>query len=51
MGVFLPQKSVLLPPLETQYISVQRHMSSYYVKISETYYVWAAPSVLRGVPS
>jgi hypothetical protein len=28
-GAHLPQKLVLLPPLETQYISVQGHVSSY----------------------
>jgi hypothetical protein len=28
-GVFLPQKLVLLPPIESQNISVQRHVSSY----------------------
>jgi hypothetical protein len=28
-GVFLPQKSVLLPPVKTQYKPFQKHVSSY----------------------
>jgi hypothetical protein len=40
-----------LPHLERQYISVQRHVSSYYyIKISEDCFVWAAPTLLRGGP-
>jgi hypothetical protein len=29
MGVYLPQKSVLLPPIESQYKPFQKHVSSY----------------------
>jgi hypothetical protein len=28
-GVFLPQKSVLLPPIKTQYKPFQKHVTSY----------------------
>jgi hypothetical protein len=28
-GAYLPQKSVLSPPMESQYVSVQRHVSFY----------------------
>jgi hypothetical protein len=28
-GVYLPQISVLSPPIERQYLSVQKHVSSY----------------------
>jgi hypothetical protein len=50
MGTYFPQKLDLLPRLERQYISVQRHVSSYYIKISEDCFVWAAPTLLRGGP-
>jgi hypothetical protein len=47
-GVYLPQKLVLLPPIETQYVSVQKHVSSYQVKRSPGCFVWAAPTMLTG---
>jgi hypothetical protein len=47
-GVFLPQKSVLSPPIERQYIFVQRHVSFYILKRSPVWFVWAAPTLLRG---
>jgi hypothetical protein len=49
-GAYLPQKTDLAPPLETQYVSVQKHVLPYYVKISEECFVWAAPTLLRGGP-
>jgi hypothetical protein len=45
-GVYLLQKLVLLPPIETQYVSVQKHVSSYLFKRSESCFVWAAPSLV-----
>jgi hypothetical protein len=33
--VYLTQKSVVLPPIESQYKPFQKHVSSYQVKISE----------------
>jgi hypothetical protein len=50
MGVYLPQKSVLSPPIERQYTPFQKHVSSYQVKISKSCFVWAAPTLLRGGP-
>jgi hypothetical protein len=47
-GVCLPQKLVLLPPIERQYKPFQKHMPSYQVKISESCFVWVAPTLLRG---
>jgi hypothetical protein len=47
-GVYLPQKSILLPPIETQYVSVQKHVSSYKVKRSPGCFIWAAPTLLTG---
>jgi hypothetical protein len=38
-GVYLPQKSVLLPPIETQYVSVQKHVSSYILKTTPVTFV------------
>jgi hypothetical protein len=29
IGVYLPQKSVLLPPIESQYKPFQKHVPSY----------------------
>jgi hypothetical protein len=49
-GAYLPQKMDLLPPLERERNSVQKHMSSYQVKISEGCFVLAAPTALRGGP-
>jgi hypothetical protein len=49
-GVYLPQKSVLLPPIERQYTPFQKHVHSYLVKISESCFVWVAPTLLRGGP-
>jgi hypothetical protein len=46
--VYLTQKSVLLPPIETQYVSVQKHVSSYILKRSPDSVVWSAPTLLRG---
>jgi hypothetical protein len=45
-----PSKIRLIPPIERQYKPFQKHVPSYYVKISERYYVWAEPTVLRGGP-
>jgi hypothetical protein len=47
-GAFLPQKSVLSPRIESQYKPFQRHVSSYQVKRSPDWFVWAAPTLLRG---
>jgi hypothetical protein len=49
-GAYFPQKLDLLPSLERERNSVQRHVSSYQVKISEGCFVWAAPTLLRGGP-
>jgi hypothetical protein len=50
-GVYLPQKMDLLPRLERERNSVQNHVLSYQVKISEGCFVWAAPTMLlRGGP-
>jgi hypothetical protein len=48
--VYLPQKSVLSPPIESQYKPFQKHVSSYQVEISPDRFVWAAPTLLRGGP-
>jgi hypothetical protein len=45
-GVYLPQKSVLEPPIERQYKPFQKHVSSYQVKRSPGCVVWAAPTLL-----
>jgi hypothetical protein len=47
-GVFLPKKSVLLPPIKTQYKPFQKHVSSYQVKSTPVWFVWAAPTLLTG---
>jgi hypothetical protein len=47
-GVFLPQKSVLSPPIESQYMPFQKHVSFYILKRSPESFVWAAPPLLRG---
>jgi hypothetical protein len=44
------KKSDLAPPLERRYISVQRHVSFYILKRSPGWFVWAAPTLLRGGP-
>jgi hypothetical protein len=49
-GAYLHQKSDLLPPLERERNSVERHVPSYYVKMSEGWFVWAAPTLLNGGP-
>jgi hypothetical protein len=51
MGAYLPQKSGLAPPLERQYISVQRHVSFYILKRSPDSFVWATPTLLRSEPN
>jgi hypothetical protein len=48
MGVYLPQKSVLSPPIDSQYKPFQKHVSSYQVKRSPGCFVWAAPTLLNG---
>jgi hypothetical protein len=50
MGAYLRQKSDLLPPLERERNSVSQHVPSFYIKMSEGWFVWAAPSLLRGKP-
>jgi hypothetical protein len=46
-----PSKICPVPPIERQeYKPFQKHVPSYYVKISKRYYVWAEPTVLRGGP-
>jgi hypothetical protein len=49
-GAYLPQKSVLSPPLESQYKPFQKHVSSYLVERSPGCVVWAAPTALRDGP-
>jgi hypothetical protein len=49
-GAYLPQKLVLSPPIESQYKSFQKHVSSYQVKRSPGCFVWAAPTSLRDGP-
>jgi hypothetical protein len=50
LGGVSPSKSDLASPIERECNSVQKHVLSYYVKISESSFVWAAPTVLRGGP-
>jgi hypothetical protein len=45
-GVFVPQKSVLLPPIKTQCKPFQKHVSSYQVKSAPAWFVWTAPTLL-----
>jgi hypothetical protein len=47
-GAFLPQKSALSPPIESERNSVQQHVSFYILKRSPESFVWAAPPLLRG---
>jgi hypothetical protein len=47
-GLYLPQKSVLLPPIESQYKPFQKHVSFYILKRSPESFVWAASPLLRG---
>jgi hypothetical protein len=47
-GAYLPQKMDLLPPLERDRNSVQKHVLSYQVEISEGCCVWAAPTLQTG---
>jgi hypothetical protein len=49
-GGISPSKTDLAPPLETQYVSIQKHVLSSYVKISKECFVWASPTALRGGP-
>jgi hypothetical protein len=49
-GAYLPQKSVLSPPIESQYKPFQKHVSSYWVERSPGCVVWAAPTLLRDEP-
>jgi hypothetical protein len=49
-GAYLPQKTDLAPPLESQCKPFQNHVSSYQVKISEGCFAWAVPTALRGGP-
>jgi hypothetical protein len=49
-GVYLPQKSVLSPPIESQYKPFQKHVSSYQVKRSPGCFVWDAPTALTAGP-
>jgi hypothetical protein len=49
-GAYLPQKLDLLPPLERERNSVQKHVSSYYIEISPGCFVWGTPTLLRGRP-
>jgi hypothetical protein len=49
-GAYLPQKSDLLPPLERERKPFQKHVPSYYMKLSEGCFLWAAPTQLRGRP-
>jgi hypothetical protein len=44
-GIYLPQKSDLAASIETQYKPFQKHVLSYQVKISESCFVWAAPTL------
>jgi hypothetical protein len=50
-GGVSPSKLDLLPRLESERNSVQKHVPSYYVKRSPGCVVWAAPTALRGGPS
>jgi hypothetical protein len=50
MGAYLHQKLDLAPPLERERYSVQKHVLSYQVKISEGCFAWDAPTLLRGGP-
>jgi hypothetical protein len=43
-GLYLPQKLVLSPPIERRYKPFQKHVPSYQVKISESCFVWVAPT-------
>jgi hypothetical protein len=49
-GVYLPQKLVLSPPIERRYKPFQKHVPSYQVKISESCFVWVAPTLLTARP-
>jgi hypothetical protein len=40
----------LLPPLERERKPFQKHVPSYYIKISEGCFLWATPTQLRGGP-
>jgi hypothetical protein len=48
-GAYLPQKSVLSPPIASQYKPFQKHVSSYWANRSPGCVVWAAPTLcLKG---
>jgi hypothetical protein len=46
-GVYLTQKLVLLPPIETQYVSVQKHVSSYILKTTPVTFVSPLRTVVQ----
>jgi hypothetical protein len=50
MGVYLTQKLVLSSPIERQYLSIQKHVSFYWVEISPGRFVWSGPTLLTGGP-
>jgi hypothetical protein len=45
-GAYLHQKLDLAPPFERELYSVQKHVLSYQVKISEGCFVWDAPTLV-----
>jgi hypothetical protein len=49
-GVYLPQKSVLSPPIESQYKPFQKHVSSYILKRSPDSVVWTLRTVTCALP-
>jgi hypothetical protein len=44
-GAYFPKKWDLLPPFQPLFKFFQGHMLSYEVKMSESCFVWAAPSL------
>jgi hypothetical protein len=50
-GVYLPQKLVLLAPIERQYKPFQKHVPSYQVKISERFIVWTRHTMTCAQPN
>ena len=49
-GAYLPQKSVLSPPIESQYKPFQKHVSSYILKRSPDSVVWTHRTVACALP-
>jgi hypothetical protein len=49
-GAYFPQKLVFLPPAERQYKPIQKHVSSYQVKISESDHIIAVPTLRTDRP-